>query len=90
MGNPAYATTTHTKRKSWTIIGMFCIPSCISPHPYSTGCPNYIRVLTYNSAILLGLPNDPQTVFPNYLHTFLSAIRAGFNSYCETSYPSCG
>jgi hypothetical protein len=59
------------KRKSWTIIGMFYVPLEFQPkmknwiYHHSTGFLNYTSVLS-NSAILLGLPNAPRNLFPNY------------------------
>ena len=59
------------KRKFWTIIGMFYVPLEFQPkmknwiYHHSTGFLNYTSVLS-NSAILLGLPNAPRNLFPNY------------------------
>ena len=59
------------KRKSWTIIGMFYVSLEFQPkvknwiYHHSTGFLNYTSVLS-NSAILLGLPNAPRNLFPNY------------------------
>ena len=59
------------KRKFWTIIGMFYVPLEFLPkmknwiYHYSTGFLNYTSVFS-NSAILLGLPNAPRNLFPNY------------------------
>jgi len=59
------------KRKSWTIIGLFYVPSEFQPkmknsiYHHSTGFLNYTSVLS-NSAILLVLPNAPRNLFPHY------------------------
>ena len=79
-------------RKPWTIIGLFCIPLEFQPkmknwiYRHSTGFLNYTSVLT-NSVILLGLPNDPRNLFPNYINIYSIS---GLHSYCDTSYPRSG
>ena len=50
----------------------------------STGYLNYASVLS-SSAILLGLPTAPRNLFPKY-ECFLSAVKTGLQSYCDTSY----
>jgi hypothetical protein len=53
---------------------------------HSTGFLNYIGILT-NSVILLGLPNAPRNIFPNYLSSTMYSFRGqdGLQSYCDTS-----
>ena len=72
LGNPTFIPRRHLwKRKSWTIIGLFYIPLEFQPkmknwiYHHSTGFLNYTSVLS-NSTILLGLPNAPLNLFPNY------------------------
>jgi hypothetical protein len=73
-GNPTiyYTTRRHLrKKKSWTIISLFCVPLEFQPKMknwncrHSIGFLNYTSVLT-NSVILLGLPNAPLNLLPNY------------------------
>jgi hypothetical protein len=60
LGNPTYTPTTLTKEE---------IPenhrSVLCSFGISTGFINYTSVLS-NSVILLGLPNAPRNLFPNY------------------------
>ena len=84
-----YLTTLHIlrrhlrQRKSWTIIGLFLCSFEISTKDeeldlrHSTGFLNYTSVLT-NSVILLGLPNAPRNLFPNYYHVFFRWSKLGF------------
>ena len=44
---------------------------------HSTGFLNYTSVLS-NSALLLGLPNAPRNLFPNYYHVFYRRSKSGF------------
>jgi hypothetical protein len=71
LGNLAYAQSTHTKRKSWKIIGLLCVLLEIQIQPmdfrYSTTFLNYISV-PMNNVIWMGLPNAPQNLFPNYYY----------------------
>ena len=70
LGNPIYTPTT-LKKKYWTIIGLFFATLEFQPkmknwiYRHSTGFINYTNVLT-NVAILLGLPNFPRNLIPNY------------------------
>ena len=43
---------------------------------HSTGILHYTSVLS-NSAILPGLPNAPQNLFPNYLHVIYRRSKPG-------------
>jgi hypothetical protein len=43
-----------------------------------------------NSAIFLGLLNDPRNLFLNYYTYILSAVKPGLQSYCDTSYSRSG
>jgi hypothetical protein len=71
LGNPTYTRRHLRKRKSWTITDRFYVPLEFQPkmknwiYHHSTGFLNYTSVLS-NSAILLGLPNAPRILFPNY------------------------
>ena len=68
LGN---STTTHTKEEILEIIGLFYVPLEFQPkmknwiYHHSTGFLNYTSVLTKN-AVLMGLPNAPRNLFPNY------------------------
>ena len=70
VDNPTYTPTTLTKKETLFYI-LFYIPLEFQPkmknwiYHHSTGFLNYTSVLS-NSAILLGLPNAPQILFPNY------------------------
>jgi hypothetical protein len=73
LDNPTYTPDDNYERgpKSWTIIGLFYVPLEFQPkmknwiYHHSTGFLNYTSVLS-NSVILLGLPNAPRDLFPNY------------------------
>jgi hypothetical protein len=73
LDNPTYTPDDNYERspKSWTIIGLFYVPLEFQPkmknwiYHHSTGFLNYTSVLS-NSVILLGLPNAPRNLFPNY------------------------
>jgi hypothetical protein len=59
------------KRKSWTIVSLCYVPLEFQSkmknwiYRHSTGFLNYTSVLS-NSAMLLGMPNAPRNLFPNY------------------------
>ena len=82
------------KRKSWTIIDLFYVPLEFQPkmnnliYHHSTGFLYYTSVLS-NSAILLGLTNAPRHLF-KLLTCFLSAVKGGLQSQCDTSYSRGG
>jgi len=71
LDNPTYTPTTLTKEEILEIIGLFYVPLEFQPkmknciHCHSTGFLNYTSVLS-NSVVLLGLPNAPRNIFPNY------------------------
>jgi hypothetical protein len=78
------------KRKSWTIISLFCVPLEFQPEMknwifrHSTGFLNYASVVT-NSIILLGLPKVQRNL-SKWLTSTLSAVKSGLQNYYDTSY----
>ena len=80
---------TFRKRKSWTIIDLFYVPLEFQPkmknliYHHSTGFLYYTSVHS-NSAICSSKP-----LF-KLLTCFLSAVKSGFQSKCDTSYSRSG
>jgi hypothetical protein len=75
VGNPTYTPTTLAKEEIldyhrsvlYSLEFQPRMKNCIEHH--STGFLNYTSVLS-NRAMLLGLPNAPRNLFPNYYHVF--------------------
>ena len=71
LGDPTYTPTTLTKEeildKHRSVLCSFGISTNDEELdlPHSTGFLNYTSILS-NNAILLGLPNAPRNLFPNY------------------------
>ena len=95
-GNPLHIPLRHLrKRKSWTIIYQFYLRLEFQSkmktwiYQHSTGFLNYTSVLS-NTTILLDLPNVQEQPLSKLLTCILSAIKTGFQSYCDTSYSRNG
>jgi hypothetical protein len=83
------------KRKSWTIIGLFYISLEFQPkiknwiYHHSTGFLNYTKC-SFKQHYIAGSAKCSTKPLSRLLTRILSAVKTGFQSYCDTSYSRGG
>jgi hypothetical protein len=89
LGNLAYAQSTHTKWKSWKIIGLLCVLLEIQIQPMDFPLLYYISKLhkcPYEQRYMDGSAKCSTKPLSKLLLSNLIAVKIGLQSYCDTIY----